>query len=378
MNTEQAFEQAFSYENLFAAYRRARRGKGGREEVAQFGWNLESNLLALRDEILGGTYVHGRYRKFIVSDSKRREIQAAPFRDRVAHQAIVAAITPLFESRFIFDSYACRCGKGTHAAVARFERFARASRYALMMDISKYFASIDHSILLRLLARRVRDERMMRLCGIVVASCEETQGTPPPLSSLRSHFAVVETVKREAGVNLSLPFGEESHTKLSDDGCGGKGIPIGNLTSQLFANVYLDELDQYVKHSLRARRYVRYMDDFAILHDDKAHLHALKADVTDFLAARLRLTVHPQKAQIEPTRCGVGFLGFRVFPHHRLLRPSTVRRFVVRVKRAKRAGGGASEESLRSWLSWARDGNSHGLVRSLAKRLSDPCLAEFV
>ena len=137
------FEKAFSLRNLIGAYRRARRGKQTREEVTRFGWNLESNLLTLRNEILGGTYAHGPYRKFIVSDSKRREIQAAPFRDRVVHQAMVAALDPLFEKRFIFDSYACRRRKGTHAGIARFERFARVSRYALMMDISKYFASIE-------------------------------------------------------------------------------------------------------------------------------------------------------------------------------------------------------------------------------------------
>lgn len=301
MNTEQSLEQSFSFENLRAAYQRARRGKGGREEVAQFGWNLESNLLALRTDILSDAYVHGSYRKFIVSDSKRREIQAAPFRDRVVHQAMVAALEPVFDRGFVYDTYACRRGKGTHAAIARFERFARVSRYALTMDISKYFASIDHGILFSFLARKVNDRRMLALCRIVIKSSEEKPGV---------------------------------------------GIPIGNLTSQLFANVYLDALDQYVKHGLQERRYVRYMDDFAILHDDKAHLHALKAEVTDFLAARLKLAVHPHKAQIVPTRCGVGFLGFRIFPHHRLLRPSTVRRFVARVKRAKRAGGGVLPRSL--------------------------------
>ncbi len=289
------FEKAFSLENLIGAYRRARRGKGGREEVARFGWNLEKNLLELRERLLSGTYAHGPYRKFIVSDSKRREIQAAPFRDRVVHQAMVAALEPIFEKRFIFDSYACRRGKGTHAGIARFERFARASRYALMMDISKYFASIDHCLLLSFLSRRIRDERMLALCRIVIESSEETRG---------------------------------------------KGIPIGNLTSQLFANVYLDELDQYVKHGLRVRRYARYMDDFVLLHDDKLHLHELRQQITEFLAARLRLTVHPKKAQIEPVESGVNFLGLQIFPHHRLLRGSTVRRFVARVKVAKSAGGG--------------------------------------
>lgn len=325
-----SFEDAFSLQNLIGAYCRARRGKQTREEVTRFGWNLERNLLALRSELLVGTYTHGPYRKFIVSDSKRREIQAAPFRDRVVHQAMVAALDPVFEKRFVFDSYACRRGKGTHAGIKRFERYARVSHYALTMDISKYFASIDHDILFSLLSRKIRDERMLALCRIVIESSEETPG---------------------------------------------RGIPIGNLTSQLFANVYLDELDQYIKHELRVRRYVRYMDDFVLLHDDKLYLHELKRRITEFLAARLRLTVHPKKAQIAPTHCGIGFLGFHVFPHHRLLRKSTVKRFVARAKAAKRGGGELSEDSLRSWLSWASGASSRGLLVSLARRLEDSRIA---
>ena len=322
------FEKAFSLENLIGAYRRARRGKQTREEIAQFGWNLEANLLALRGELLGGTYTHGPYRKFIVLDSKRREIQAAPFRDRVVHQAMVATLEPIFEKRFIFDSYACRRRKGTHAGIARFERFARVSCYALSMDISKYFASIDHAILFSLLKRKVHDERMLALCRIVIESSEETPG---------------------------------------------KGIPIGNLTSQLFANVYLDELDQYIKHVLRVRRYARYMDDFVLLHDDKPYLCELRQRITEFLTARLHLTVHPKKAQIEPVGSGVNFLGLRIFPRHRLLRASTVKRFVARAKAANREG--LSEDSLRSWLSWASAANSRGLLVSLAWRLGDPRIA---
>lgn len=334
MNTQTpTFEQTFSFERLLAAYRRARRGKGGRDEIAHFGWRLEANLLALREELLSGAYAHGSYRSFVVADSKRREIQAAPFRDRVVHQCVVAALEPVYERRFIYGSYACRKGKGTYAALARFERFARASRYALMMDISKYFASIDHALLLSLLERSVGDARMMGLCRIIIESSKTTPGV---------------------------------------------GIPIGNLTSQLFSNIYLNELDQFVKHQLHARRYVRYMDDFAILHDDREYLRDLKDRITDFLSARLRLVAHPHKVRIERIAQGVAFLGYRVFPHHRLLRGSTVRRFVSRVKVAKSAGGGGiSEDAIRSWKAWAAGANSRGLLRSLAKRLDEPRLSDF-
>jgi RNA-directed DNA polymerase len=289
------FENAFTFENLLAAYLRARRGKQGRREIAAFGWRLEAKLLQLRQELLSGSYVHGTYRHFIVSDSKRREISAAPFRDRVVHQAIVAALEPFFERGFIYDTYACRVGKGTQAALARFEQFSRVSRYVLSMDISKYFASIDHAVLFSLLKRKVSDTRMLELCRRIIASTESSPG---------------------------------------------RGIPIGNLTSQLFANIYLNEFDQYAKHTLRLSHYIRYMDDMAILSDDKIQLHEVKEAAAVFMHERLGLALHPHKVQVMPLATGVDFLGYRIYPHHRLLRKSTVMRFVARLKREKLRGGG--------------------------------------
>ncbi len=289
------FENAFTFENLLAAYMRARRGKQGRHEIANFGWRQEAKLLVLRQELLSGTYTHGAYRHFIVSDSKRREISAAPFRDRVVHHAVVAALEPLFERGFIYDTYACRVEKGTHAALARFERFARVSRYVLSMDISKYFASIDHAILFSLLKRKIRDARMLELCRLIIAS---TEASP------------------------------------------GRGIPIGNLTSQLFANIYLNEFDQYAKHTLRLSHYIRYMDDIAVLSDDKKELHEVKDAAAVFMREHLGLVLHPRKVQVMPLATGVDFLGYRIYPYHRLLRKSTVMRFVARLKREKLRGGG--------------------------------------
>ena len=327
------FENAFTFENLLAAYLRARRGKQGRHEIATFGWRLEAKLLALREELLSGSYAHGAYRHFIVSDSKRREISAAPFRDRVVHHAVVAALEPLFERGFIYDTYACRRGKGTHVALARFEQFSLTSRYVLSMDISKYFASIDHAILFTLLRRKIRDMRMLELCRRIIVSHEDSPG---------------------------------------------RGIPIGNLTSQLFANIYLSEFDQYAKHTLRLSHYIRYMDDVALLSDDKKDLHEAKEAAAAFLHERLGLALHPRKVQIMPVASGVDFLGYRIYPHHRLLRKSTVVRFVARLKREKLRGGGASKDSIRSWLGYARDADSHGLLRSLARRFSEPQLLEHL
>ena len=322
------FEKACSFESLLAGYYRARRGKGSREEVARFGYRVEAHLLQLHTELMEETYVHGEYRKFIVHDSKRREIQAAPFRDRVVHQAIVAALEPVFERRFIFDSYACRREKGTHAALLRFERFMRVSRYALSLDISKYFASIDHTTLLSLIAHKVHDPRMLQLCQLVIDSSETTFG---------------------------------------------HGIPIGNLTSQLFANIYLDKLDQYIKHTLRMRRYIRYMDDMVILHDDKQILHETKEKIRIYAEEVLGLILHPYKVQVAPTDRGIDFLGYRVFPRYRRLRRSTVKRFERRTKH-QIAAGGASENAVLSWRGYAMDARSYGLRRSLAKRLKQPLL----
>lgn len=289
------FEDAFTFKALMCAYKRARRGKRYKREVLAFADNVERNVLQLRDSLYNGTYRHGTYYRFIVNDAKKRHIQAAPFRDRIVHQATHAALEPIFDTGFIYDSYACRKGKGTLAAIERFERFGAHAPYVLTGDISKYFATIDHEILLRCLTKRVADKDMLAICKLIVySSCEMPR----------------------------------------------KGIPIGNLTSQLFANIYLNELDQFVKHTLRARHYIRYMDDFVILSSDKAFLHHAREEIETFVTTRLKLAMHPKKVQIVPVHVGVDYLGYRIFPHYRKLRKSTVQRFVARVNRAHRAAGG--------------------------------------
>lgn len=253
----------------------------------------------LQRELLSGLYRHGAYRHFVVREAKKRHIQAAPFRDRVVHHAVYDALTPIFERSFIYDSYACRTGKGAIAAIERFERFAEAHMYALTCDVSKYFASVDHRVLQRLLAKKVNDAQMLQLCTVIIESNEGETDTP------------------------------------------GKGIPIGNVTSQLFANVYLNELDQFVKHSLRFRRYVRYMDDFILLSADKAELHEARQKIEAFLSKELLLTLHPKKVQVIPVRSGVEYLGYRIFPQYRKLKRATVSRFIARTRRARSCGGGA-------------------------------------
>ena len=326
------YESMCSIENLLQAYQRARRANPQSKEVLSFGYDLEANVLALHSELIRGRYQHGSYREFIVNDSKRRLIKAATFRDRVVHQAVYAALEPTFERSFIFDSYACRKGKGTHAALERLESWIvhSSEKYVLACDISKFFASVDHVRLTALIARRVRDVRMYGLCRIIIESVQDKTGV---------------------------------------------GIPIGNLTSQLFANIYMNELDQYAKHTLKARHYIRYMDDFLIFGDESKALHRTKETIATFLGEQLGLTLHPKKAVVFPVSTGVNFLGYRVFQHHRRLRPSTVHRFVARVKRQQilLASGVLAPETfaagLRSWSAYADKAASRGLKRSLAARL---------
>lgn len=300
-------EDAFSFNALVGAYERARRGRRYREDVLNFGSCLEEHLLELRDELQNGRYQHGPYRSFIVHDAKKRHIQAATFRDRIVHQAVNQALEPLFERGFIKDSYACRKGKGVLAAIKQFETFSRTGAYVLTADVSKYFATIDHETLLRLLSRRISDRQILQVCERIIRSIEESPG---------------------------------------------KGMPIGNLTSQLFANVYLNELDQFIKHTLRLKRYVRYMDDIAILESDKAVLHSAREQIESFVQERLLLELHPRKVQIAPIATGIDYLGYRIYPHHRMLRKSTVKRFIKRSRRAERiAGGGAltGKRCVRGW-----------------------------
>jgi len=338
------FEQICSFENLHLAFYQAARCKRSKNYVLEFCFNLEENLLQLQKELLEQTYQHGFYQEFLVCDSKKRRIKAAPFRDRIVHHALCNIIEPIFDKGFIFDSYACRSGKGTHRAIKRLEKFLKKDKknYCLKCDIAKYFNSIDHQILFRLVEKKIADKKVLRLTKEILKSSEETPG---------------------------------------------KGIPIGNLTSQLFANVYLNELDQFVKHRLRVKRYLRYMDDFLVLGFDKKKLHQIRKEMEKFLWERLELKMHPKKVNIFPVypvrnnglsngaSKGIDFLGYRLFGKYRLLRKSTVKRFVKRVRRYKKRinEGLMSDEklgqSLQSWLVYARFGNSWRLCRSLSKKI---------
>lgn len=310
-------------DNLWRAYRRARNGKRRRPDVARFSMAVESELLELREELTSGRYRPAGYRRFYVHDRKPRLISAAPFRDRVVHHALMQVVEPLFEAKFSDHSWACRQGKGTHQAVRQYQRWAQRYAYALKMDVAAYFPSIDHQRLMAKIEALVDDPKVLDLFAMINAS---------------------------AG--------------------GAKGLPIGNLTSQMLGNLYLDDLDHFITGALGQRAYLRYVDDMIVLGDDKEVLWRTHYDVAEFLL-REGLRLHPRKVYLTPTRCGLDVLGYRVYPRFIRLRRDNGYRFRRRLKsRVQRYQEGNMtwpelDAGVQSWLGHARHAESHGLRRAL-------------
>jgi len=339
------YPSIYNFENLYLAFRAARKGKRQRSAVASFEFDLEHNLLRLESELRDQSYRPGSYTNFYIYEPKRRLVSAAPFRDRVVHHALCQVIEPIWEMRFIDTSFACRVGKGTHRALDQCHAWVRKYPYAFHGDIVKYFPSIDHQILRGLLARRIADRQTMWLIDRILDS------------------------------GAGILAGEYPMTYFPGDdlfaAARPRGLPIGNLTSQFWANVYLHELDRFVKHQLRCPAYLRYMDDFVLAAEDKARLQVWKDAVRDFLATHLRLVLHPKKSLVFPARVGVDFCGFHIYPSRRRLRRSNVRRFVSRLRRqreAYRRGELSLDEmstSVRSWVAHAEHGDTWRLRERL-------------
>lgn len=348
------YETITGFENLYLASRRAMLGKRGKESCASFELDLEEELLQLREELLAGSYRPGPYREFTIYDRKPRKISAAPYRDRVVHHCLCRVIEPIFERTFIHDSYACRPGKGTHRAVLRFTEFARRYRYVLKTDIKRYFPAIDHEILVAKIEKKIKCRDTLRLIATIIASSN-------PQETVETYFP---------GDSLFTPFERR------------RGIPIGNLTSQFFANVYLNDIDHYAKETLKCRAYIRYVDDITVFGDDKKRLWETKHLLEGFLAGE-RLTLHPAKTFVVPVTEGVDHLGYRIFPTHRLLRRVNVRRFTRTLTRfrnlyARRAISlGEIDRSVQSWLGHAGHADTRGLRRCLFEKhpLAGPCRA---
>jgi len=342
------FPRLVSFDNLLAAFAKARRGKRGKQAVAEFDLNLEPELLRLQCELTKGTWHPGPYYSFYVHDQKCRLITAAPFRDRVVHHALLNVLEPVFEPTFISDSYACRVGKGQHRALDRFQHWARGNRYVLCGDVRKFYPSVDHEVLMAILRRRIRDLRVIELCEMILGS---------GAGILESEY------------ELGWFAGDELFTPLERS----RGLPIGNLTSQFFGNVYLNELDHFVKEKLQCPCYLRYMDDFAVFCDDPVELADTKSAIGLSLAG-LRLTLHRCRTRIWRTGDGVQFVGWRVFPGHRLVRKATAYRFcrhlrrLLRLRRSGTIGRERLGAALVAWFGHTGHGTTFQLNREVLRR----------
>jgi RNA-directed DNA polymerase len=345
------YPQICSFENLYLAFKEARRGKRRRPDVAAFENNLDQELLRLQDALQAQRFKPGPYRHFTVYEGKPRHISAAPFRDRVVHHALCNILEPIWELRFIHDSYACRRGKGTHSALDRCTYFARRYAYVLQCDIVQFFPSMDHQVLYDILARHIADPPSLALCRQIIDSGE----------GIHNDVYRMQWFPGDDLLACVRP----------------RGLPIGNQTSQFWANVYLHELDDFVKRELSSRGYLRYCDDFLLFANDKSTLHHWRRAIEQRLA-RIRLKIHNRKTAIYPVSNGIPFLGFRVFPEHRRLARSNGLRFQRRWRRLLEARGAGRVDSralrtrLKAWIAHASHGDTWGLRRSLLSTPTRP------
>ncbi len=317
------FDYIITLENLLIAWQQFFHDKKKKPDVMEFNLNLMDNLYTLYTDLVTGTYTHGIYTHFTITDPKKRDIHKSSVRDRIVHHMLYTALYPYFDTQFVYDSYSCRIGKGTHRALERFTIFHRKCSqnntktvYVLKCDIKKFFASIDHVILISILQKHIHDERLLKLLENIVGSFN-TSGKPL---------------------------------------CG---LPLGNLTSQLLVNVYMNIFDQYMKHMLREKYYIRYADDFVIMSQDKTHLQNLIPTIQQFLTNNLKLTLHPNKVSISTVSRGVDFLGWVHFPYHRVLRTSTRRRMMRNLKKTNN-----KSEVVASYVGLLKWGNGWGLQKT--------------
>lgn len=316
------FDEICSFPNLLKAANKSQKGKRFKNSVLRFNFVKEKELLKIQEELENKKYKVGRYKEFYIFDPKRRFISALPYRDRVIQHALCNVIEPIFDKSFIHNSYACRKNKGTLRAVNCFTKYCRKNQYVLKCDIKKYFASIDHQVLYGKILQKIKDKKVLWLIRTIIGS------TPDP------------------------------------------GIPIGNLTSQIFANLYLDELDHYIKEEIKCQYYLRYMDDLIIFADSREELSIIKIQIANFLN-KIKLELHPGKSQIFQTAGGVEFLGYKIYPTHRVITKQNIRRLRKRMKnyfKLLERGVILKKkilDSIRSWLGFALHADSYSLRRRL-------------
>lgn len=311
------YHDIISVENILEAWNIFKKGKRNKLDVQEFEFNLMSNILDLHNDLKNKTYNHGSYEHFKVNDPKPRDIHKASVRDRLLHHAICKILYPLYDKKFIADSYSCRNNKGTHKAILKFEKFTRKVSnnyinqcYVLKCDIRKFFASINHDMLISILEKRIGDRDILELLRNIIQSFN-------------------------------------------------KGLPLGNLTSQLLVNIYMNEFDQYVKHTLKVKYYIRYADDFVFVLESKDELELVRQKCEAFLTLNLKLFLHPKKCFIKTIYSGVDFLGRVHFPKYRVPRSSTKKRIFRKV----------SEENFNSYLGLLKWGSGYGILKEIEAKV---------
>ena len=315
------FEDIISLDNFLIAWKEFLPGKRKKSDVVAFSARLMDNIIILHHGLVNHTYNHSSYQAFRINDPKPRQIHKSSVRDRLLHHAIHRILYPFFDRTFVSDSFSCRIGKGTHKALNRFRKFGcEVSRnntrtcWILKCDIRKFFENIDHEILLAVLKEYIPDRKIIWLMEKVIFSFS------------------------------SAP---------------DRGLPLGNLTSQLFVNIYMNKFDQFIKHKLKAKYYIRYADDFVVFSDDKSWLEELLPKIGDFLSEQLKLNIHPDKVFIKTLASGVDFLGWVHFPDHRVLRTTTKRRMF------KRAEENPKQEVINSYRGLLSHGNAYKLRKNV-------------
>jgi len=333
------YKKIYFYDNLYLAYRKARRGKTKKLYVKEFEENLENNLIDLKFELMTLAYSPRPLDNFILKDPKTRKISRSHFRDRVIHHAIINIIREIFEKEFIYDSCANQIGKGNLFSIKRFEFFRRkvtnnftSKAFCLKADIKHYFQEIDHKILLTIIKKKIQDNNFIWLIKRVFENPFHSTG--------------------------DAPF--------------NKGMPLGNLTSQFFANVYLNELDYFIKHKLKAKYYIRYVDDFVILHKSKKQLDKWKQEIEEFLAEKLGLELHPQKSKVVSLSRGIDFVGFRNFYHFKLLRKRNLLNMLKKIDiyKDELICREKMMEIFQGWNAYAKWANAYGLRKCVVSKIN--------
>ncbi len=326
------YNDIISLDNLLEAWKEFLKGKRNKKDVQEFQYQLSDNIVSLHKDLENKTYAHGGYYSFNISDPKPRNIHKATVRDRLLHHALYRKLYPLFDIHFIYNSYSCRKMKGTHRALRCFVDFIneasknnKKTLWALKCDIRKFFASVDHVILYTILRKKIPDEEIIKLIEKVVESFSSTSV--------------------------------------------GKGLPLGNLTSQLFANVYMNEFDQYIKHVLKQKYYIRYADDFVIMNRNREELVEILPKIDEFLKKQLKLSLHPDKVFIKTIASGVDFLGWVHFTKYRVLRTKTKKRMFTRLEHTS-----YKPEVVCSYLGLLTHGNTNKLRRKIEKFITKTSL----